>query len=154
MFYIKQKNVVYPYCSSLISAFPGTGKTYFFEKNKDNFNILDSDSSTFDKNYFPDNYITHIKNNYKEKELMLISSHKVVRDSLIKNNLRFLVVYPALDCKDIYIKRFKERNNTEAFIERISSNWEDWINEIEDSILFDKIRLNKNNYLSDVIFLN
>jgi len=46
----------------LISAFPGTGKSYCFNNNT-TWEMLDSDSSTFDKKDFPDNYIKHIKDN-------------------------------------------------------------------------------------------
>ena len=45
----------------VISAFPACGKTYAFNNFQDSYSILDSDSSKFDKTYFPDNYIKHIK---------------------------------------------------------------------------------------------
>jgi spore cortex formation protein SpoVR/YcgB (stage V sporulation) len=46
----------------VISAFPGCGKSHFFRNNKDK-EVLDSDSSKFDKAHFPKNYIEHIKSN-------------------------------------------------------------------------------------------
>jgi hypothetical protein len=43
------------YNTILISAFPGTGKSFLFNNTK--LKILDSDSSKFDKSKFPENYI-------------------------------------------------------------------------------------------------
>ena len=62
----------------LISAFPGTGKTYSYENS--NKIILDSDSSKFDKNDFPNNYINHIKENldvYIQKSTQIIADSKI-----------------------------------------------------------------------------
>jgi predicted nucleotidyltransferase len=77
----------------IISAFPGTGKTYFYNKNKET--TMDSDSSQFsgvkDQNgnntkernpNFPKNYIEHIKENIGKYEFILVSSHKEVRNAL------------------------------------------------------------------------
>ena len=44
--------------TKVYSAFPGVGKTTYF--NNTSKNVLDSDSSTFDKSEFPQNYINHI----------------------------------------------------------------------------------------------
>lgn len=45
--------------TKVYSAFPGVGKTTYF--NTTSKNVLDSDSSKFDKREFPKNYIQHIK---------------------------------------------------------------------------------------------
>lgn len=41
------------------------------------------------------------------------------------------------ECFNIYISRYKQRGNTEEFIQKISSNWNSWITEIinEPSVL-------------------
>jgi hypothetical protein len=50
----------------------------------------DSDSSKFDKANFPDNYIEHIKQKISEGYARIfISSHKEVREALVKNGLEF-----------------------------------------------------------------
>ena len=69
-------------------------KNLIYLKNNSNKVILDSDSSTFDKKNFPENYITHIKNKISIVDIILVSSHKVVRDALVKNNINFTLVYP------------------------------------------------------------
>ena len=65
----------------VVSAFPGCGKSHLF-RNKGDKKILDSDSSTFDKSQFPENYINHIKSNIGDVDMILVSSHKEVRDAL------------------------------------------------------------------------
>ena len=50
----------------IISAFPGCGKTETTYKLKNDYKILDLDSSNFDKKDFPQNYINTILENIRE----------------------------------------------------------------------------------------
>lgn len=135
--------------ATLMSAFPGTGKSYLF-KNSDK-KVLDSDSSKFDKKYFPDNYIQHIKDNINEADYILISSHEVVRKALDDNNLKFILVYPDITLKEEYLKRYKERGSDEKFIDILDKNWEDWIKQLDEQKCFKKIILKKDEYLTDYV---
>jgi len=127
--------------TKIISAFPGTGKSYYHNKYSDT--TLDSDSSNFswvkDENgnntkernpEFPQNYINHIKENIGKYKYIFVSSHKEVRDALLDNCLFFYVVYPNERRKDEFLERYRSRGNDEKFIQLISDNWEKWINEI------------------------
>ncbi len=134
----------------VISAFPGCGKSHFFRNNKDK-KVLDSDSSKFDKAHFPQNYIEHIKSNIGKVDIIMVSSHKEVRDALVENEIPFTLVYPSIEIKDEYIKRYIDRGNTGSFVELLNKNWELWLNELEEQIGCDKIRLKESQYISDVI---
>lgn len=134
----------------LISAFPGTGKSYLF-KNSKNLKVLDSDSSKFDKKDFPENYIKHIKNNMNEADIICISSHKEVREALVDNNLDFVLIYPEKNLKEEYIKRYKDRGSDENFIKLLDTNWDNWLKELDDQEGCDKIRLSKGEFLIDKI---
>lgn len=135
----------------LLSGFPGTGKSYFFQNEKE-LSVLDSDSSTFDKSDFPRNYIEHIKQNIGLVDVILISSHKVVRDALVDNNLEFTLVFPGPCCsKDEYIKRFTERGDSEEFIALLDTNWNIWINELKEQDGCKKIRIRSTSYISTVM---
>jgi len=93
--------------TKVISAFPGTGKTYCYNKLKElGITILDSDSSEFswikDENGnntternpdFPDNYIKHIKENIGKVSIIFVSSHDIVREAMTKENIDFILVY-------------------------------------------------------------
>lgn len=126
----------------IISAFPGTGKTYFFNKYNgvNSLIILDSDSSNFswikDENGnntttrnpdFPNNYINHIKENIGRADIIFVSSHDVVRQALSDNDIKYIVVYPDNDCKDEYLERYRNRGNTEEFINMMDKNWDKFI---------------------------
>lgn len=131
--------------TKIVSAFPGCGKTECWKKYKDpkyNFKVLDSDSSTFNKEHFPENYIKHIRENLGKVDVIFISSHKTVRDALKKDKkinelinskkVKFIVAYPDINDKDEYIERYKMRGSTDSFIKLISDNWESWITDMEN----------------------
>ena len=135
--------------TQLISAFPGTGKSHFF--NNTTRNVLDSDSSTFDKKDFPNNYMDHIKGNLGNVDVILISSHKDVREALIENGLRFTLVYPKRELKDEYLERYKERGSPEGFINLLTENWDTWMDEMDRQENCQKIVLESGEYISDMV---
>ena len=142
--------------TKVYSAFPGVGKTTYF--NTTDRNVLDSDSSKFDKKHFPDNYIDHIERNVLDPKVdkILVSSHKDVRDALLKKGIPFVLVYPNREIKDEYIQRYKDRGNNDAFVKLLDSNWDTWMDEMDQmeapkgQTLY-KVKLSKGQYLTDVI---
>ncbi len=133
----------------LCAGFPAVGKSYFYNNTK--LKVLDSDSSRFDKAFFPNNYIKHIKDNMGKVDIVLISSHDVVRDALIKEGLKFTLVYPEISLKDEFIERYKQRGSNEGFIKLVGDNWEDWITQLQNQSGCNKIELSSGQYLNDVI---
>jgi len=136
----------------IISGFPGIGKTYY-KQNINNF-ILDSDSSRFswikkdERNLnFPKNYIDHIKNSIPHYDLILISSHKIVREALVSNNLFFTLIFPERDLKEEYILRFKKRGSPQNFINMMEKNWEVFIDEMENQKGCKIIKLKSHQFL-------
>ena len=133
----------------LISAFPGTGKTHFF--NNTDLDVLDSDSSTFDKKDFPANYIKHIKENIGKVDIILISSHEDVRYELEQSKLGYNLVYPDKKLKDEYIQRYKERGNEDTFVKLLEDNWDEWQKWMELEEGCRHIVLKSGEYLTDRI---
>lgn len=122
----------------IIAAFPGTGKSYYHKQYPDT--TLDSDSSNFswvkkaegDKTRnpnFPDNYIKHIKENIGKYEFIFVSTHKEVREALLENCIFFYLLYPEVQDKEEFLKRYIDRGNDDAFVKLLDQNWEDWIRE-------------------------
>jgi len=136
----------------IICGFPGVGKSSVI-KTKINDNLLDSDSSTFDKSKFPDNYIEHIKENISDGKTILASSHDVVRDALIENKLPFFLVYPDKSLKKEYLKRYTDRGSPVKFNTLMEENFEKWAKQCDDidNKLVTKIKLKSGQYLSDVM---
>ena len=141
----------------LISAFPGCGKSTFYnkysvysesqeEQYKDcsNCKILDSDSSQFswiwkdgqktnERNpEFPANYIEHIKENMLTQDIIFISTHESVRNALKEAGLEYTLIYPDGSLKEEWIRRFKERGSSDGFIQTVEENWDTWIDQMEE----------------------
>lgn len=137
--------------TKVYSAFPGCGKTTYYRTSGKN--VLDSDSSTFDKRNFPENYLYHIKYNINNDTVdrILVSSHKEVRDALTINGISYVLVYPERGLKKEYIQRYKERGNNDDFIDLLDKNWDVWMNEMDSQEGCYKVKLGKGQYLTDVI---
>ena len=137
--------------TAIISAFPGCGKSYFYNKyngeiraGRTPWKILDSDSSEFswikDENgcntkernpNFPNNYIQHIKDNIGKVDIIFVSSHKEVRKALKDNEINFFLFFPEKSLKEDFIQRYIKRGNNESFVNFIYDNWDNFIDEME-----------------------
>ena len=108
--------------TKVISGFPGVGKSYLF--NNTDLKVLDSDSSNFswikdsegrntkERNPdFPQNYIDHIKKNIGKVDIILTSSHDVVRKALKESCIDYILVHPNIRAKEEYIERYTQRGN-------------------------------------------
>ena len=145
--------------ATIISAFPGTGKTYLFD-NDPLLNILDSDSSSYSwiiqngekkrNPDFPANYIQHIKEEMDKVDLILVSSHLDVREALVKEGIKFILAYPKIELKDEYVKRFIDRGSPESFCDLVVENWEKWITELQNQTSCTHRVLNSEEYLTDI----
>ena len=153
--------------TNIISAFPACGKTYCYKNLQKDFDgIIDSDSSQFSwvvKNGekqrnpdFPQNYIKHIKENIGKVEIIFISSHDVVRQALKDNNIEYTLIYPAINQKEEWIKRFKDRGDDDKFINFISNNWSNFIIDMEKEKYPVKIKLphQGENFITKDLLLN
>lgn len=132
----------------VVSAYPASGKTYSYKNykgvapNGDEIIILDSDSSKFSWIYkdgiktnqrnpnFIEDYVNHIKKNIGKVDIIFVSSHKEVRQALRDSNIKYFMIYPMLDMKEIIINRMIQRGNDEKFIEFQKEHFEEFIKEI------------------------
>ncbi len=130
--------------TTIISAFPGMGKTYFYN-NANGITIADSDSSKYSWIYhedgtkernpeFPKNYIEHIKSLIGKVEYIFVSTHEEVRNALFDNKIPFIVVYPDTCLKSEFIERYKNRGSDEAFVKLMDEKFEEWVEGIYDWI--------------------
>ncbi len=148
----QSKHDLYWDTATVISAFPGTGKTVYFQRSKFK-KVLDSDSSKFDKQYFPENYIEHIKESLNDLSIykIFVSSHKTVREALVKNNIAFTLIYPERELKEEYIERYENRGNTPEFVALVDKNWDSWLDELDNQEGCDKIKLKAGEFIGDVL---
>jgi hypothetical protein len=134
--------------TKLILGFPGVGKSYFAVNNK-NYKIIDLDASTFPKDNFPDNYIKSILNNIGKVDIIFISTYDVIRKALKKCDIftntnvdKVYLVYPSIELKDEYIKRYNNRGNNKQFINTLNMMFDNWVDELKnEDTSFIKIEL-------------
>lgn len=116
--------------------------------------LCDSDSSTFDKANFPENYLSAISQvaTYHPKSIQLVSTHDTVLAGLDSLKLPHIVVRPSNELKDQYIQRYKDRGSPEAFCDLMDRMWDrfikDLINHSLCSLYSREIILAKDEFLS------
>lgn len=162
----------------VMSAFPGTGKSEIFKRALElglkpafvqfddhtleyelhiakapGIPVFDSDSSKFDKNAFPGNYIKHIQNvlNTCNDVVILVSSHDNVREALRDAGIEYHLCYPQIELKADYIERYKERGSPEAFVNMMEEKWVDFIGSCEADPTPLKCILSEGEYLIDYL---
>lgn len=133
----------------VVSAFPGCGKSYFFENST--LKVLDSDSSKFDKANFPANYIQHIQDNIGKVDVIFVSSHEAVRKALVDQGIPFALIYPSCFAKDEYLERYKKRGSPDGFIKLISDNWDNWLDDMKSQKGCFRYSLGPGKYLTDLL---
>ena len=163
--------------TKIYSVFPACGKTWLYEHQEDyDLKILDSDSSQFSWIYtnidengntirgvrkvrnpdFPNNYIKYIKENMGKYDCIFVSSHASVRESLDKEDIDFIIVYPESSCKVEWVGRCfirDKKGESGCGADAMYDNWEQWISEcVETGITHEEIVLCPREHLSDHIF--
>ena len=144
--------------TKVISAFPGTGKSYF-ANNHDG--VLDLDSHSFTSGHtpdgkvrnpnFPNNYILAIEEQLEKYSILLVSPHIEVIKGLLGKGIEVTLVYPERELKSEYIERFRRRGSSEAFIKPLDSHWDDFLDQLEQQEGCKHITLQQKQYLSDVL---
>lgn len=108
----------------VVSGFPGVGKSHFAKTSS--LRVSDSDSSEFDKDGFPVNYVEAIKQRQKEFDIVLVSSHENVREEMERQGVYYQIVFPDYGLRDEYLQRYRDRGSPESFVQLISDNWKNW----------------------------
>jgi hypothetical protein len=132
----------------IVSAFCGTGKTYFCARNR---GAVEVECWKYEESYFPENCIVDIKSKLGEADVIFISTNPLVLNVLNKMRIEVILVYPERELKNEYMDRYRNRGSSEDFILTLSTYWNDWIKEIEENEKFRHIVLKSNQYISDVI---
>ena len=146
----------------VIAGFPGIGKSYLF--NNEEFSATDSDSSQFSwivddsgaklrNPEFPGNYIDHIKKAQQVYDVVLVSTHKDVRNALDAASISYALVYPSCACRSEYLQRYIDRGSPESFCKMMEAKFNDFVTECMDHESFEANHylLEKGEFLSTVV---
>lgn len=145
--------------TTIISAFPCSGKSHACRELSSDFTMIDSDSSEFSwiKNpdgtnsnvrnpEFPANYMDHIQDNIGKVDFIFVSSHKNVRMAMHLCHIPYVLVMPNDRMKCEIIGRMYLRGDSDKAIRFIADNYDSFIHDIYK---FEKVaRLSSNGYLS------
>jgi hypothetical protein len=144
----------------VISAFPGTGKSYYVSHAGTDAKVIDLDSNSYTLGYtengrvrnpdFPNNYIRAIKKYLGTADVIFISCQPETIAALREASIPFILVYPERGLKAEYVERFQRRHSPEPFISLLSDNWDVFLDFLEGQSNCRHIVLDSNQYLGDI----
>jgi len=138
----------------VISGFAGIGKSGLKDNVPyyENVKIYDLSSTFFRKDQGWEKVYCDIVEALADKyDYVFISAHQVVIDEMIERDNDFYIVYPKKHCKDEYRERFKNRGNTQEYIDKFMRKWDYFIDSLDNVNYSKKITLRTGQYLSDVL---
>lgn len=134
----------------VISGFPGIGKSEYVRCTQ--ARVCDSDSSGFDKNNFPLNYIEHILARRWTHDTILVSSHAEVRQALCDHHIHYTLVYPQLELKEAFLERYRRRGSPDSFVSMMDTNWNSFVTGCIEQSGCKHVTIDRpDQYLSDVL---
>lgn len=109
----------------IICGYAGIGKSYLAH----NFpNVIDLESTPFEKDW--DRYFKCAKHYSDQGFLVLLSCHKEIRELVLKISYEErITIFPCIEDKELFRRRYKQRGNSEEFIKLQMDNWEKWTSE-------------------------
>lgn len=133
-----------PYWPVVIAGFPGVGKTYAAEHSAQwGMKIIELDHSQYlwtpglcgklQKNTnYPENLCEEVLKYLKagqSVDVILVDSHTEIQRALRKYKIPYVLVYPKMECKEEYLRRYIRSGKPFPFVDTISGSWEELITE-------------------------
>jgi len=154
----------------IIAAFSGTGKStlarlypqkvidficmpfkYECNENQEFNEESKADSNLEYKFGWEYDYVKAIKQNMSDNKILVIPSDRRVLALLEKDGIPYLLCYPQRNAKEVYHKRFRDRGNSEHFIEIFIGEWDRFMDSLEGDSYGRHIVLEPQQFLSDAI---
>ena len=109
----------------IICGYAGIGKSYLAH----NFpNVIDLESTPFEKDW--DRYFKCAKYYSNQGFLVLLSCHEEIRERVLAMPYaERITIFPCINDKELFRKRYEQRGNCEEFIKLQMDNWEKWTSE-------------------------
>ena len=134
----------------IISGFSNIGKSSLTKYKK--INCIDLDTSYFNKiDNWINIYIECILALKEKYDYVLITTYGDILQELNKRSIKYYLVYPKKELKEEYRQRAIKRGSDKDFIEGFFSRWDIHINDCIKNKNKNKIVLDKNQYLIDII---
>ena len=155
--------------AKVFSVFAGLGKTYVGKKYP---NVLDLQSSPCRYDYtnvkkedyekikekpnrkvnpnWPNNFIDAIKEASNKYDIILVSPSPDIRELLEQNDIDYTFILPSKDSREILLKRYKKRENSQELINLVMGYFDTWSYKEEDYNC-PLVILDKDKYLEDYL---
>lgn len=149
-----------PVLKKVVCGFAGVGKTWFVKNATNRLVVVEYNARHFGwVDYtekvrhpeWPNNYISHVLATRNKFDYMLISTHREVREALVRAGIPFVLVYPSLEMMDEIIGRYVARGSRPSLIELVNQNYKTWFNEMVAQQNCENIMLKQGQYLVDVL---
>lgn len=124
-------------CAVIISGFPGVGKTALHGLNHDGssinpqgrYAIYDVQTTAEDRE---GDYWQVAEELVREEQgaVVLVTASGDSHRRLLARGWRFVCVYPGVDLKDEYLRRYFDRVGIDSTWRALHRNWERWIQEL------------------------
>lgn len=138
--------------SILVLAYMGTGKDVAVDS------VVGRDKSLFqlpidnymDTNDYPSNLIEDISKERKSRKhlAVLTGACPKLMDSLVEENVAFVLVYPGRKLRDVYVDRLTNKGVDPIVVGNIKDGWDDMVDEFNtfsrrNSSLVSSVRLSR-----------
>lgn len=134
----------------IISGFSNIGKSSLGKFK--NVHYIDLDTCYFNKiDNWVNIYIECLLGLKEKYDYVLITTYGDVLHELNKRKIKYYLVYPNIELKEEYRQRAISRGSDKEFVDGFFSRWDIHINDCINNPNKNKIVLNKNEYLSDII---
>lgn len=156
----------------IIAAHAGTGKTRFANTIFDAtdficmpykyympdgmFSLEESETMKADlglnlREEWPENYVKAVINQYNENRYVIIPPVMSVLAALRKEEIPYILCYPERSAKNEYERRYKERGNTDSFLDIFIGHWDQFLDQMESDPGKHHIIMRSNEYLRDLL---
>ena len=135
--------------SFIISAFCGTGKTYFITNHP--HLAIEYECWKYQTADFPHNYVHAIGQSIGMKRFIFISTNPISLYRLNAMGIPVIMILPKLSLKAEYLQRFLRRGSGVTFYQMLSKNWELWLTEAYSEPNNIHVILDSGEYVDDVL---
>ena len=100
---------------------------------------------------WPDNYVKAVINQYNENRYVIIPPVMSVLSALRDEEIPYILCYPERSAKNEYERRYKERGNSEDFLDIFIGHWDRFLDQMKSDPGKHHIIMKSNEYLTDLL---
>lgn len=154
----------------IVAAHAGTGKThfaemypdkvidficmpykYFLSANKEDNEVCKADPNLIMRPEWPDNYAAELISMWDSDKIILIPPVIPVLQVFDTEDIPYFLVYPQREAKEVYLRRYIGRGNSEPFLDIFIHGWDWFLVGMETHTGGQHVVLKPHEFLSDAL---